>query len=190
MITTKYLITLAASFLAWIVPVNIPKTPKVVVFFSFIASGSGYLYALSLATPLADKRWFDEQQRTQEREVLLHDFALGEYALKQALELQYLGQAQVEEEAIAIEQQQQLNSAPTQKLLPDALPEHLQLILQVASSKGGIIKVRDVQRAPGLANKFKAEEIKSYFLELQSRGYGSVTSDGRSYSFQLTRSLS
>lgn len=189
MITTKYLITLAASFLAWIVPVNIPKTPKVVVFFSFIASGSGYLYALSLATPLADKRWFDEQQRTQEREVLLHDFALGEYALKQALELQYLGQAQVGNEAIAIEPQQQLNGA-TQKLLPDGLPEHLQLILQVASNKGGLIKVRDVQRAPGLANKFKAEEIKSYFLELQSRGYGSVTSDGRSYSFQLTRSLS
>lgn len=186
MIATKYLLTLAASFLAWIVPVNIPQTPKPIVLFSFLASGSGYLYALSLATPLERQRWFNEQQAIQDREVLLHDFALGELVLKQALELQYLGQAEVEPEEVEPEQQHQLTGADP-KALPAALPDHLKIVIAAAKQNGGRIKLRDAYRLKEFANKVKAQEMQNYFHELQNAGWGRVVAEGKSVVFVLSR---
>lgn len=182
--SSRYCLTLAASFLLWVVPINI-KAPKFVVFLSFIGSAGGFLYALALATPMSDQQWYKQQKRIQEREVLLHDFALGEMALKQALELEYFPEARLEEkQAIALEAgQQNLKEAPEQKLLSDALPESLKTIIDLIKGNGGSITQRDLARK----TKLKADQIQALFKDLQSRGYGSITSDGRTYSFRLTR---
>lgn len=184
MLGSRYCLALAGSFLLWVVPVNV-KAPKMVVFLSFVGSGAGFLYALSLATSLSDQQWYSQQERVQEREVLLHDFALKELALKQALELEYFPPAQLEEkEAIALEQgQQNLKQAPEQKLLPDALPDSLKTIIDLIKGNGGSITQRDLARK----TKLKADQIQALFKQLQSRGYGNITSDGRTYSFKLTR---
>lgn len=187
MITTKYCLTLGASFLAWIVPVSIPQTPRPVVLFSFLASGAGYLYALSLATPMSDQQWYSQQERVQEREILIHDFALKEMVLKASLENQYLGSAQVEKEYVASDaEQQKLANPPEPKLLPDALPESLKEIIEVVKNNGGNITQRDL----GRKMKLKADQVQKAFKELQARGYGNLTSDGRTYTFHLTRQLS
>lgn len=188
-LTPRYTLSLTASFLLWIVPINV-KAPKFVTFLSFLASGCGYLYAFTLATPMSDQRWYNANKRQQERDIMLHDLSLEQLAAEEALKLQYFGAAQLEEEAIAVETQKVIHQGPERKLLPNALPDHLAVIARLAQDKGGTLKIRDVQRAPGLANRFKAEEIKAHFLELQSRGFGNVVSDGRSYTFQLTRPLS
>lgn len=189
MSSTRYCLTLAGSFLLWVVPVNIKQTPKEIVFLSLIGSAGGFLYALALATPMSDQQWYKQQKRIQEREVLLHDFALGELALKQALELEYFSPAQLEEkEAIALEQgQQNLKESPEQKLLPDALPEHLQTIIQLAKEEGGKITQRGLMKKKQFKDKVKAAEMQTYLRELQKRGYGQVTTDGRTYTFHLTR---
>lgn len=190
MITAKYLIVIGGSFLFWIVPLNIPKMPKTLVAFSLLGSMGGYLYAFSLATSVGDQQWYSTQKRIQEREVLLHDIALEEMYLKASLENQYLGPSQPTKEAEAVEVEQQKLAKPSeQKLLTDALPDHLIAILKAAQKAGGKIKHRDAQRAEGLANKFKAEEMKQFFHELQQRGWGTVTSDGRTYTFNLTRAV-
>lgn len=187
--SSKYCLSLAASFLLWIVPINI-KAPKFVIFLSFIGSGLGFLHAFTLADSITDQQWYKRQKKIQEREILLHDIALEELALKQALEAQYFPQVEPEKEAIElVEQQQKLANPPEPKLLTDALPDHLKLILQAASDNGGTIKHRDAMRTKGLSNKFKAEEVKQFFIDLQNRGWGRVTSDGRSYTFTLSRSL-
>lgn len=182
-LTPRYVVALSASFLFWIVPINI-KAPKFVVFLSFLASGCGYLYAFTIATPLSDQQWYNANKRQQERDIMLHDLSLEQLAAEEALKLQYFGSAELEKEAIALEQEQQnLKQASEPKLLPDALPESLKLIIQLLKDNGGSITQRDLARK----TKLKADQIQTLFKELQSRGYGSITSDGRTYSFRLTR---
>jgi hypothetical protein len=183
-------IALSASFFLWLVPINV-KAPKFVVFLSFVASGCGYLYAFTLATPMSDQNWYNASKRQQEREIMTHDLALEQLAAEEALKLHYFGEAQFEEkEAIAAGHPNTIDPGHEAKSLPSAVPDHLLQIAKLAQENGGTIKIRDVQRAPGLANKFKADDIKAYFLELQSRGFGNVVSDGRSYTFKLSRQVS
>lgn len=186
----KYLLTMATSTALLIGPVNIKAVPPFIQFLSLASSVCGFTYSLFLAEPLDDQSWYEEQKKLQEREIILHDLALSEMASKQLLELEYFPPAQLEEEAIAVESKEKnLKESPQQKLLTDALPEHLNLILEAAKKSGGTIKHRDAMRAKGISNKYKAEEIKQFFSELQQRGFGNVTTDGRSYTFTLTRAV-
>jgi len=182
-LTPRYVIALSASFLFWLVPINI-KAPKFVIFLGFVASGCGYLYAFCIATPLSDQQWYNANKRQQERDIMTHDLALEQLAAEEALKLQYFGAAELEEEAIALEQQQQtLQESPQQKLLPDALPESLKTIIDLVKGNDGSMTQRDLARK----TKLKADQIQAAFKELQSRGYGNITSDGRTYTFHLTR---
>jgi len=165
------------------VPINV-KAPKFVIFLGFVASGCGYLYAFCIATPLSDQQWYNANKRQQERDIMTHDLALEQLAAEEALKLQYFGAAQLEEEAIALEQgQQNLKEAPEQKLLADALPESLKTVLELIKANEGKITQRDLARKA----KLKADEVQALFKQLQSRGYGNITSDGRTYTFHLTR---
>lgn len=180
----RYVVTIALSTTALIVPVNIRATPPFIKFVCLVASVAGFGYSLSLAEPLGNQQWYEAQKNLQEREIMLHDLALGEMAAKEALELEYFPPAQLEEEAIALEQgQQNLKEAPQQKLLPDALSESLTVVIQLIKDAGGTITQRDLSRK----TKLKANQVQDIFRELQSRGYGTLTSDGKTYSFQLTR---
>lgn len=184
MITAKYMLTLTASFLAWVVPVNIPKAPKIITFLSFMASGGGFLYAFSLATPMSDQQWYQNSKRIQERELLKHDLAVEEMVLMAEIERQYLGQVEAKKEAVFVEKEQQkLSQTQERKLLPDALPDALKSVIEIIKSNGGTITQRELARK----TKLKADQIQSYFRELQQRGYGNISSDGRTYSFNLTR---
>jgi len=183
MLSARYAIASGISLFFWIVPISV-KAPKPVILFSLIGSCGGFLYAYTLAGPLAKQIWYQQQEETQEREILLHDFALKELVMKKQLEFEYLGPAQLEEEAIALEQgQQNLKEAPQQKLLPDALPESLKTIIDLVKGNDGSMTQRDLARK----TKLKADQIQAAFKELQSRGYGNITSDGRTYTFHLTR---
>lgn len=186
MITTKYVLTLTASFLAWVVPVNIPKTPKIITFVSFLASGSGFLYAFSLATPMSDQLWYQGNKRIQEREVLTHDLAVEEMVLKAAIESHYLGQAEVEPVAIASQHQaRELEAVPAPKMLPSAqIPQHLKFIVDLAQDNGGKVTVRQVGRA---FRQLSADQIKAMFDELAKRQFGTVKSDKNSVVFELSR---
>lgn len=186
-LTPRYALTIGASFLFWIVPINV-KAPKFVTFLGFLASGCGYLYAFSLATPMSDQRWYTSNKRIQEREVLMHDLALEEMSLKQAIEAQYLGQAEMEPAAIVAAAQQHLQGQPQLRQLPSeaTLPPYLQLIIQLAQANGGVITVREVMRAPGVANQFSSDQVKSFFQELAERGKGTLKSERNSIKFQLS----
>lgn len=184
---SSYCLSLTFAFLLWVVPINI-RAPKFVVFLSLVFSNLTFLHAFTQAGSISDQQWYQKQKKIQEREILLHDIALEELALKQALELQYFPQAEPEKEAIElVEQQQKLANPPEPKLLTDALPDHLKAIIQAAYENGGSIKHREAMRAKGLSNKYKAEEMKTFFIDLQNRGWGRVSGDGKSYTFTLSR---
>jgi len=187
MLSARYAITCVVSLALWVVPINV-KAPKAVIFFCFIGSCGGFLYAYTLADPLEKQIWYRKQEEVQEREVLIHDFALREYVLKQGLDAEYLGPAQLEKEPVAVEEtQQELKGTPQLKMLPDALPEHLKTIIQLAQEEGGKITQRVLMRKKQFKDKVKAEEMQQYLRELQKRGYGEITSDGRTFTFHLTR---
>lgn len=183
-LTPRYALTIGASFLFWIVPINV-KAPKFVTFLGFLASGCGYLYAFSLATPMSDQRWYAGNKKLQEREILLHDLAVEEMSLKQAIEAQYLGQAEIEPAAIAPHQTRELEPVHAPKMLPSAqIPDHLKFIVELAQQSEGKVTVRQVQRA---FRQLSADQIKALFEELAKRQFGTVKSDKNSVVFELSR---
>jgi hypothetical protein len=189
-LTGKYIVTFLVSTGFWIVPVSV-KAPRLGVLASFLASLTGYTACFCMAGAVEDEQEFNQLERTQKKELVVHRYSLEEMAMKQLMEAEFFGspvEVKAEPEAIAVAAQQRLAGQPQRKQLPPeaTLPMYLQLVIQLAQSNGGSISVREVMRAPGIANQFTADEIKSFFAELQERGKGTVTTNRNSTKFHLS----
>lgn len=189
-LTGKYIVTFLVSTLFWIVPVSI-KAPRLAVLASFVASLAGYTTCFCMAGAVEDEQELTQLERTQKKELVVHRYSLEEMVMKQLMEAEFFGSSaeqQEEPEAIAVAVHQHLQGQPQRRQLPPeaSLPMYLQLVIQLAQTNGGSISVREVMRAPGVANQFTADEIKSFFTELQERGKGTVTTDRNSTKFQLS----
>ena len=190
-LSLKYTVTLIGSALLWIVPVSV-KAPRLMVLSSFVASIAGFSTCFAMAGAVEEEQDLGQMRKLHDRELITHKFSLEEMVAKQLMEAEYFGSPVVEPdyeaEAIAVAVQQQLQGQPQRKQLPPetTLPLYLQLVIQLAQANGGSISVREVMRAPGVANQFTADEIKSFFTELQQRGKGTITNDRNSTKFQLS----
>jgi hypothetical protein len=187
-LTGKYIVTILASTGFWIIPVSV-KAPRLMVFGSFLASLTGYTACFCMAGSVEDEQEFNQLERAQKKELVVHRYSLEEIVMKQLMDAEFFGppvEEEPEAEAIAVAVQQQLRGQPQPKQLPQraTLPKALEFIVALAHQSNGRVTVREVNRH---LRELSADEIKQLFQQLAERQIGTIRTDKRSTIFELSQ---